>query len=141
LPVISVHGEQIYLLKIDEHSFELNYELDGDVLAMAIDPEQLSLLVGIENVKDSVFQIEMPNELIQAQNDEFAVLVNGYEIDYGIIKTDSITTLSFFVPGGSQEIEIIGTHVIPEFPISVILIIGIIMIMMVTLSRSFSIFH
>jgi len=115
----SVFAENIYNLIVDEHSFDLTYEFSGDVIAMAIDQELRSLLIGVEDTKDSLFRITFDNELISAKNGDFAILVNGLEIDYDVSKNDSVSTLSFYVEEGTEEIEIIGTHVIPEFPFSV----------------------
>ncbi len=115
----SVFAENTYNLIVDEHSFDLTYEFSGDVIAMAIDKELTSLLIGVENTKDSLFRITFDNELISAKNGDFAILVNGLEVDYGVSKNDSVSTLTFYVEEGTEEIEIIGTHVIPEFPFSV----------------------
>ena len=113
-----VYGEKsIYQLTIDENSFELKYDLTGDVIAMALDQELNSLLIGIENTKDSLFSIELPKKMISSENNEFAVLVDGFEINYDIITNENNSVLMFFIQEGNQEIEIIGTYVIPEFPI------------------------
>ena len=117
----SAFAESSYVLEIDENSYDLKYELQGDVIAMAIDQELTSLLIGIENTRDSNFSINLPDEMISAENNAFAVLVDGFEVDYSIETMDNSVKMSFFIPQGTQEIEIIGTHVIPEFPFSVIL--------------------
>lgn len=110
-----------YLLTVDEHAYPVQYEVDAQILAMAIDPELTSLLIGLENTKDSLFVIDLEHELINAQNNEFAILVNGYEVDYDAVSDADSTTLSFYVPEFTEEVEIIGTHVIPEFPFGVIM--------------------
>ncbi len=115
----SVFAESIYNLTVDEHSFDLTYEFSGDVMAMAIDQELTSLLIGVENTKDSLFRITFDNTLVSAENDNFAILVNGLEVDYDILDDGNSSTLRFYVEEGTEEIEIIGTHVIPEFPFSV----------------------
>ncbi len=125
-----------YILEIDEHVYDIQYYVDADVIAMAIDEELDSLLVGIENTKDSIFLIDLEHEMINAQNNEFAVLVNGLEVDYEIISDDDSSTLKFFVPAGTQEIEIIGTHVIPEFPIGMALILVATMSSVLILSKT-----
>lgn len=117
-PNFSVYGEQNYQLVIDEHSFEIIYNFNGEVIAMMIDPELSSLLIGTENVEaDSIFQIELEHQLINAENNQFAVLVNGFEEDYEIAIKDTSSVLRFYIPAYTEEIEIIGTHVIPEFPL------------------------
>jgi len=129
----SVFAENIYNLTVDEHSFDLTYEFSGDVIAMAIDQELRSLLIGVENTKDSLFRITFDNTLVSAENDNFAILVNGLEVDYDILDDGNSSTLSFYVEEGTEEIEIIGTHVIPEFPFSVfsgfVLMTSIVLIM------------
>ncbi len=128
--------EKKYVLEIDEHVFNILYDVDADVLAMAIDQESKSLLVGIENAQDSQFMISFPKEMIDAENGEFAVLVNGVEIEYEISSDSQDYALIFYVPVDSEEVEIIGTHVIPEFPIGVIAIIAIVMMGSIVISRS-----
>jgi len=128
--------EKKYVLEIDEHVFNIVYDVDADVLAMAIDQESKSLLVGVENAQDSQFMISFPKEMIDAENGEFAILSNGVEIEYEISSDSQDYTLIFYVPVDSEEVEIIGTHVIPEFPIGVIAIIGIVMMSSIIISRS-----
>jgi predicted secreted protein with PEFG-CTERM motif len=90
---------------------------------MDVDKESTSLLIGTDNVKDTQFQITLPSNLIRADNNAFAVLVNGHEVDYTITSGEN-TVLTFFVPDFTEEIEIIGTYVIPEFPLGAILVFG-----------------
>ena len=115
------YAQKTYHLEIDEHVFDIEYDFNGDVIAMAIDNELNSLLIGTENVQDTLFQITLPNELIRAQDNEFAILVNGVEVDYSII-ADQDKILTFFVPDFTEEVEIIGTYVVPEFPLGVLLV-------------------
>ncbi|MFZ8921998.1 MAG: hypothetical protein ACO3K2_02280 [Nitrosopumilaceae archaeon] len=126
-----------YILDIDEHTFAIPYEVNGDVIAMAIDPELTSLLIALENTSDSVFKIDLDHELINAQNNEFAILVNGFEVEYEIVSDGDSSTFTFFVPQHTEEIEIIGTHVIPEFPLGAIfgLILLITTIMVVSRTK------
>lgn len=123
--IFSTHSAyaETYHLEIDDNAFDIEYELQGDVIAMAADKESISLLIATENVLDSQFKINLPYELIRAENNEFAVLVNGFEVDYEVINTDNAELL-FFIPAFTEEIEIIGTFVVPEFPLGPILIFG-----------------
>lgn len=121
-----------YVLEIDQHTYSISYNVNADVVAMAIDPESKSLLVGLDNTYDSQFFIELEHELINAQNNEFVILVNGQDVDYEVTSDSTSSTLTFFVPTGSEEVEIIGTSVVPEFPTGAIIgfavMISIIMI-------------
>lgn len=117
LNIIPAFGEEKYYdLKIDENAFNIRYHVDGDVIAMAIDKELTSLLIGLENVNGGIFSIHLANKLISVEDNEFAVLVNLVEIDYDIdVQSDGVV-LIFEIPPDTEEIEIIGTKVIPEFP-------------------------
>lgn len=145
IPQIIVVYAESYNLEIDEHTFNISYSLDGSLIAMAIDPELTSLLIGTENVVDSLFEIEFGNTLISAEKNEFAVLVNGLEVDYEIEIKDDHSILRFYILDGTEEIEIIGTNVIPEFPFGpffvLVFLIGFVTIVVKTksffLSRNF----
>lgn len=120
-----------YSLETSDMPFEISYELNGDVIAMAVDENTTSFLIGITNVEDSNFEISLPTELISAENNEFVVLVDGIEVDYDVSTQNDAAMLQFFVPANSQEIEIIGTHVIPEFPLGALVVLAT-MIVIVT---------
>jgi len=120
-----------YSLETSDTSFGISYELNGDVIAMAVDENTTSFLIGITNVEDSNFEISLPTKLISAENNEFVVLVDGIEVDYDVSTQNDAAMLQFFVPANSQEIEIIGTHVIPEFPLGALVVLAT-MIVIVT---------
>jgi len=125
-----------YIIEIDDNVFVISYEVNAKVIAMAIDPELTSLLIGLENTSDSIFVIDLIHDLINVHNNEFAILVNGLEVDYDIVSDSDSSTLSFFVPTFTEEVEIIGTHVIPEFPFGVIMGLVMMVSIMVAVSRA-----
>jgi len=130
------YGES-YQLTVDENSFEIDYSTTGRVIAMEIDKELTSLLVGLENVEmDSILEIEFTYELISAENNEFAVLVNGYEVDYGISTTELGSKLTIPIFADTEEIEIIGTNVIPEFPLGIFMVLVFTIMFVVFFSRT-----
>jgi hypothetical protein len=130
------YGEK-YQLTVDENSFEINYSTTGRVIAMEIDKELSSLLVGLENVEiDSIFEIEFTHELISEMNNEFAVLVNGYEVNYEISATDLGSKLTIPIFADTEEIEIIGTNVIPEFPVGILMVLVFTIMFVVIFSRT-----
>src|SRR3989338_9656240 len=73
-----------YVLEIDEHVYSISYVVNADIIAMEIDPESRSLLIGLDNTFDSQFVIGLEHELINAQNNEFIILVYVEKIDYQI---------------------------------------------------------
>lgn len=124
-----------FVLEIDENTFVIQYQVNAQVIAMAVDPELTSLLIGLDNTSDSNFVIDLQHELIKAQNNEFAILVNGLEVDYDIVSDSDSSTFSFFVPAFTEEVEIIGTHVIPEFPAGILVGLAVMISSVVATSR------
>jgi len=124
-----------FSLEIDDEVYDIEYDFNGNVIAMAIDKETFSLLIATENVNDSQFQIKLPNDLIRAENNEFAVLVNGFEVDYEVMETVD-NYLTFFVPAFTEEIEIIGTFVVPEFPLGAVLVLGTMSVLIIIVQKS-----
>lgn len=136
-PILPIFAEN-YNFQIDEHSYDITYNIDtGNILAMELDQELISLLIGTENVnEDSIFSVKLPSEMISAENNAFAILVNGIEVDYDISSTDANSEFTFLIPAFTEEIEIIGTHVIPEFPFGILTIFSIIISFTVIFSRN-----
>ena len=125
-----------YILEIDDNVFFIHYEINAKVIAMAIDPELTSLLIGLENTSDSIFVIDLKHDLINAHDNKFAILVNGLEVDYEIISDSDSSTFTFFIPSFTEEVEIIGTHVIPEFPLGII--VGLIVLVSTVVAISWT---
>ena len=125
-----------YSLETSDMPFEISYELNGDVIAMAVDENTTSFLIGITNVEDSNFEISLPTELISAENNEFVVLVDGIEVDYDVSTQNDAAMLQFFVPANSQEIEIIGTHVIPEFPLGALVVLATMVVIVTFMTKT-----
>ncbi|TBR09675.1 MAG: hypothetical protein EPO62_04705 [Candidatus Nitrosotenuis sp.] len=125
-----------YDLKIDENTFNLPYSFDGKLISMDIDKESKSLLIGTTDVVESTFELSFPAELLSAENDEFVILLDGIETDYTVTHEDGMTKLSLVIPIATEEIEIIGSDVIPEFPFGALAIMGVVSIMAIMLSRS-----
>ncbi len=125
-----------YALFIDDNTYSIPYQVNAKIIAMDIDPETTSLLIGLENTKDSVFVIDLQHEMINAENNEFVILVNGYDVDYNIISDSDSSTFSFYVPEFTEEVEVIGTHVIPEFPLGVILAFVLLITIVTVFSRA-----
>ena len=107
-------------------SFDVSYSFDGELLAIGVDQESTSLLVGLDQVRESTFEISFPSELLAAENAEFIVLVDGLETDYTATYNEGNPTITLPIPEATEEIEIIGTSVIPEFPLGVVAILAIV---------------
>jgi len=128
-----------YILKIDDHEYPISYDVKGDVIAMSIDPESKSLLIGLENTRDSQFSIKLNHELISAPNNDFVILVDGQDVDYNITPNSDGYSFTFFIPVGTEEVEIIGTSVIPEFAELSMVIMGLSFIGIVVIQQRYDI--
>ncbi len=133
---LSFADKGTYQLEVDENTFDVTYSLDGEVIAIEADQESISLLVGTTNVEDSTFEIGFSSELLSAGNAEFVVLVDGLETDYTVTYNEDSPTITFPIEAGSEEIEIIGTSIIPEFPFGAIAILGAVSTMVLIFSRT-----
>ena len=130
-----------YVLEIDERKFLIYYGFEGSfeidiskslienpkVISMQINEDKKSLTVQTEQFENSQFMwIRFPTEMLNAENEKFEIFVNGSNKGYDLVKYDDEIRIGFSVGPGTNEIEIVGTHVIPEFGIlaSLILIIS-----------------
>ncbi|MEM4391636.1 MAG: hypothetical protein QXG67_02490 [Candidatus Nitrosotenuis sp.] len=130
-----------YIFEAGDQKFEIAYDLDGKLLAIDIDKESTSMLIGVYDVKDSMFTISFQPELLAAEQADFIVLVDGFETDYTIRYDEKTPHLAFPIPALTEEIEIIGTSVIPEFPFGPILIMGVMTLVTVILAHKRAVFR
>ena len=74
-----------------------------------------SLIIEIETYGDGELRITFPKDVIDTDEEGFFVLVDGVETAHDAVLNDE--NWSFVIPfsNRTQEIEIIGTYVIPEF--------------------------
>jgi plastocyanin len=127
----------------EDSSFDVMASLsNGKVQSGDIDPDFTSLVLMLETsaTDDGELLITLPRELIDAKSndadDDFIVLVDGDEVDYEEHHTtDAERALLIQVPAGAEEAEIVGSQVVPEFPIAVIAVMGAIIATAIAVSR------
>ena len=124
-----------YVLHVDEQSYSISYQVDADVLAMGIDQELRSLLIGLDNARESILLVELQREIIDAEHGDFLILVDGLEADYSLQSDSASNTFSIYVPAFTEEVEIVGTHVIPEFPFGALLVSVLMVAIVITATR------
>ena len=104
-------------IMLEDH--KLGYELTGGKIIRIIpDFEMKSLIIEIETYSDGELRITLPKDVIDTDDPEgFFVLVDGMETNHEATEITDRAQWSFIIPfsHGSEEIEIIGTYVIPEF--------------------------
>ena len=64
-------------------------------------------------------------ELISAEGEKYQLLVDGKETPYDVTKFPNDYAIELILPQGTQNLEIIGTSVIPEFGAMTIALLGI----------------
>ena len=119
--------------------FGIGYQITGgSIISITPDIDQSSLIIEIKAVDDGELTITLPRELIDAKigdaDDDFFVLVDAEEVDFDETKTDLDRTLTIGFFAGTEEIEIIGTFVIPEFGTIAALILAVAIISIIAVS-------
>jgi len=87
----------------------------AEILGMTPDTEMKSMIVEIKTDCDGELKITLPKEVIDTDENGFFVLVDGDETNHNAVSVPEFWTLTIPFSYGSEEIEIIGTYVIPEF--------------------------
>jgi len=128
-------------IKIQGTDIELTYAIAGGMINQVIpDIEAQSLMIQIDSISNGTLVIKLPREAIDAkfgeEDDDFFVLIDGVESDFDETRTGVERTLSIEYPEGTEEIEIIGTYVIPEFGGIAVLILMVSVFSVIFVSRN-----
>jgi predicted secreted protein with PEFG-CTERM motif len=129
-------------IKVDGTDLSVKYSItNGKVLGIKADIQSKSLIVSIQTTGDGVLTITLPRALINAtlpstgQDDKYYVLVDGQEADFQETSTTTTDrTLSIPFTDGTEEIEIIGTQIVPEFGPIAALVLAIAIISIIAVS-------
>lgn len=115
---------------------------NGSVQSIEVDPDFTSIIVFVRTsaTDDGELEITLPRDLIDARingdDDDFIVLVDGDEADFEETDTTATSrTLVIPVPAGAEEVEIIGTFVVPEFGILAALALAVAVGAIIAVSR------
>ena len=101
-------------ITIEDHS--LDYDLTcAEIQSMTPDTEMKSMIIAIKTDCDGELTITLPKDVIDTDENGFFVLVDGDETNHKASSVGEFWTLIIPFSYGSEEIEIIGTFVIPEF--------------------------
>ncbi len=117
----------------------IGYEITGGkLLSIMPDVDANSLIVSIDTTNDGLLTLTIPRSVLDAtingEDDDFFILIDGEEVDFEetISSTDRILTIAF--PAGAEEIEIIGTFVVPEFGTIAAMILAVAIISIIAIS-------
>ena len=133
-------GQAGNTMKVDGTDLSVKYSItNGKVLGIKADTQSKSLIVSIQTTGDGVLTITLPRGLIDAQvngqDEHFYVINDGQEADFQETSTTTTDrTLSIPFTDGTEEIEIIGTQIIPEFGPIAALVLAIAIVSIIAVS-------
>jgi predicted secreted protein with PEFG-CTERM motif len=110
-------------LEIGNASYQIRYQISGDnqLNEMWVQRDNITLAAEIRALSDGVLTIELPRDVIDSKkqsnmDDVYAVFIDGQLVPYDeIMNTTHARILSIQFGNGSEQIEITGTHIVPEF--------------------------
>ncbi len=150
LDIAQIMAEKVSF-EFDGETFEIFYGYKGSLDSMGIEhktPTLSSISIHEENKSLEIvmeyvpvktdFWVRIPFEVLSAENEEFTVLIDGMDTRYDLMKFPNDYVIGFVITETSEDIEIIGTHVIPEFGSLVILIFGVSIFGLIYFGRKFS---
>ena len=113
----------------------------GTVISMEPDVESKSLIITISAEEDGSLTLTIPRYplVMDALNedgtdDDYFVLVDLAEAEFEETKTQTHRTLTIEFPAGTEQIEIIGTWIIPEFGAIAAMILAVAIISIIAVS-------
>lgn len=146
--VISMGGAPVFAQALQQfnvidpqsgQSYPVKYSITGGSIGdMAINQNETSLVVSMNTTGSGNLTMTLPRTLIDAKSgsadDQFFVLVDGADTNFNETKTSTDRTITVSFPDGTQQLEVIGTEVVPEFGILSFAVLGISIISIVTVS-------
>ena len=128
-------------------TFDVQYTMKGGIISsMDLNQKNLSLLINISTSSDGNLNINLPRDSIDSINN------NGQDIDFIVlmyegnteipIQTDFKNTdtgdqyrsINIPVKNGDTKIEIIGTHVVPEFGTIAMIVLAVAIVSIIAVS-------
>jgi len=111
----------------------------GKLLNIMPDVDSNSLIISIDATSDGSLTLTIPRSVLDAtinngEDDDFFVLIDGEEVDFDETTTSTDRTLTIAFPAGAEEIEIIGTFVVPEFGVIATMILAVAVISIIAIS-------
>ncbi|MGI0006482.1 MAG: PEFG-CTERM sorting domain-containing protein [Nitrosotalea sp.] len=105
-----------------QQTFNVNYTISGGTInTMTIDAQSLSVVVSVNSTSDGTVTLQLPRTLIDAktssgQDDTFIILIDGAEVKpQSESANNDFRNITVQYLQGDQDIEIIGTQIVPEF--------------------------
>ena len=129
-------------------TFDVFYTMKGgDVTSIELDQEDLSLVINVETKSDGVLVLKLLRDSIDSLSStgkdiDFIILV--YEKDNSITpiqteykkiaKDDSYREISIPIKENDVRVEIVGTHVVPEFGTIAMIVLAVAIVSIIAVS-------
>jgi hypothetical protein len=118
----SVYGKT-YPLQVDNTTYNIYYGFNvtyATATNISLHPEHNLIQIDLKDVTDADgMWIQIPQNLISAEKNNFVIHVNGQEKKYELATSGHSTIIGFMIPTNTTRVEIQGTHVVPEFPFAI----------------------
>lgn len=137
---IKINGQEYRVLYGYGSSFEVSQkdiERDlPDLISINLNKERKSLQIQLDNVHESFLFWTMPDpELLSAEDYNYQVFVDGKQTLYDLVIQAKGARIGFVMPPGTENVEIIGTKVVPEFGSLAMVILGVSIVGIVLIVR------
>ena len=112
---------------------EVNYNINGgDVTSITASTHENALVIGIDTMDDGEITVTLSEDVITALPDgSFVVLVDNEQSDDAMQNGNKMTIPFDY---GTQEIVIIGSHVVPEFGTIAAMILAVAIVSIIVVS-------
>ena len=117
----------------------ITYEITGGkITGVMPDVNANSLIIAIDATDDGSLTITIPKSVLlsetNGEDDDLFILIDGEEVDFDETISSKDRTLTIQFPIGAEEIEIIGTWVVPEFGTIAAMILAVAIISIIAVS-------
>ena len=125
--IASIYGKTYHIQVDGGNSFNIYYGFNAtyaNATNILLSPENNSIQISLKDVTQTdAMWIEIPQNLISAEKNNFILHIDGQKEKYELATSDHSTIMGFMVPANTSLVEIQGTHIIPEFPYAIIVLI------------------
>jgi hypothetical protein len=117
-------GNKTYSLNIGGKTYPINYQITGNgnkLNNIIPQKDNATLLVNIVSTSDGTLTIELPRNIIDSKkqggiDDDYVASADGQDTTANEIKnTNQVRTLAIDFDKGTNQIEVTGDHIVPEF--------------------------
>jgi hypothetical protein len=116
---------QMHRLEVEgsDVSYPITYSIEGgNVTGMSVDQEEKSLDIDISAAQDGTLTVRLPRSVIDAFESNYQVYVDGQAIEFREIEADAgFRTLAIPFSGSSEQVQVTGTYIVPEFPVALVM--------------------